>query len=152
MKRTILFISAIFVSAIIFAQTKHETELRVNLRDGSSFAGKTVMGNVSLVTAYGKLDIPLENVTSLDLGISPDKANETKIINLIKQLGNSSEDMRKSAYEELTKMSIGAIQVIGDFIYSDKYQPAEFTDFTPEAALNDLKTTHHVEDAYSDKA
>jgi len=151
MKKIISVLAAVFLSSILFAQTKHETEVRVNLRDGSSFTGKTVMGNISLVTAYGKLDIPLENVTSLDLGITPDKANETKIINLIKQLGNSGEDMRKSAYEELTKMNIGAIQVISDFISSEKYQPAEFADYTPEAALNELKATHNVEDNYSSK-
>lgn len=109
----------------LFAQPKGETEVRVALRDGSSFSGKTVMGNVSLVTAYGTLNIPLQSVTALDLGITPDKSNETKIINLIKQMGNSDEAMRKSAYEELTKMNIGSVQIISDFIYSEKYQSAE---------------------------
>jgi hypothetical protein len=125
--------------------------VRVNLRDGSSFTGKTQMGNVTLVTDYGKLDIPLQNVSSLDLGITPEKSGETKIINLIKQMGNSDENMRKSAYEELTRMSIGSIAVISDFIYSEKYVPAEFTDYTPEAALNDLKTAFNVDETISDK-
>ena len=125
--------------------------MRVLLRDGSSFSGKTVMGNVSLVTSYGKLDIPLLSVTALDLGITPDRSNETKIRNLIKQLGNSSADMRKSAYEELTKMSIGSIQVINDFIYSDKYVAAEYTDYTPEGALSELKSSLNVDESVSDK-
>jgi len=140
----------ILYSAFCFSQN-NQTEIRVNLRDGSTFSGKTVMGNISFVTDYGKLDIPLQNVSSLDLGITRDKSNETKIINLIKQMGNSDENMRKSAYEELTKMSIGSIQVISDFIYSEKYQPAEFTDYTPEGALNDLKATYSIDESVSDK-
>ena len=151
MKKLILASCFLFLASEIFTQTKNETEVRVALRDGSSFSGKTVMGNVSLVTAYGKLDIPLQNVTSLDLGITPDKSNETKIINLIKQMGNSDEAMRKSAYEELTKMNIGSVQIISDFIYSEKYQPAEYTDYTPEGALNDLKAALSVDESISDK-
>lgn len=149
MKNLICVIFLLFISVITFAQ--NQTEVRVTLRDGSSFSGKAMMGNVSLVTDYGKLEIPLQNVTSLDLGITPDKSSETKIINLIKQMGNSDEKMRKSAYEELTKMSIGSIQVMSDFIYSEKYQAAEFSDYTPEAALNELKSTFGMDESVSDK-
>lgn len=150
MKKIILTLSCLLTALLVFAQTR-EIEIRVNLRDGSSFSGKTQLGNVSLVTEYGKLDIPMQNVSSLDLGISPDRSNEAKIINLIKQMGNSDENMRKSAYEELIKMSIGSISVISDFIYSDKFIPAEFTDYTAEAALNDLKAANNVGESFSDK-
>ena len=150
MKKTFFAIAAICISLGLFAQ-KGETEVRVLLRDGSSFSGKTVMGNITLVTSYGKLDIPLPNVTSMDLGITPDRSNEGKIINLIKQMANSSADMRKSAYEELSKMNIGAVKVISDFIYSDKYVAAEFTDFTPDAALSELKASLNIDESVSDK-
>jgi hypothetical protein len=145
-----VIISACFATMLL-AQTKVETEVRVLLRDGSSFSGKTMMAGVMLVTLYGKLEIPLQDVTSIDLGITPDRSDETKIINLIKQMANSSAEMRKSAYEELLKMNIGSVQVISDFIYSDKYVPAEFTDYTPESALNDLKATLNVDESISDK-
>ena len=151
MKKAILSYFFLTVLSLgLFAQSK-ETEVRVSLRDGSSFSGKTLMGTVVLETDFGKLSIPLQSVTALDLGITPDKSSEPKIINLIKQMGNSDEALRKSAYEELTKMSIGCIQIISDFIYSDKYVPAEYTDYTPEAALNDLKASHHIDDSFSNK-
>ena len=134
-----------FFSLSLLAQSR-ETEVRVSLRDGSVFSGKTMMGNVTLVTDYGKLEIPLSHVTSIDLGISPDRTNETKIISLIKQMGNSDASMRKSAYEELTKMGVGSVPVISGFIYSEKYIPAEYTDFTPESALNELRSTLHIDD------
>ncbi len=150
MKRISFIACGLFCSAFLFAQTK-ETEVRVNLRDGSSFTGKTQMGNVTLVTDYGKLEIPLQNVSSLDLGITPDKSSENKIINLIKQMSNSDENLRKSAYEELSRMSLGAIPIISDFIYSEKYIPAEYTDYTPETALNDLKAALNADETISEK-
>src|ERR1051326_4169635 len=107
MKNTISAILFLLIGVIGVAQ--NQTEVRVTLRDGSSFSGKATMPNVSLITDYGKLEIPLQNVTSLDLGIPADKSNEAKIVNLVKQMGNSDENMRKSAYEELTKMSVGSI-------------------------------------------
>ncbi|MBI3502458.1 MAG: hypothetical protein HY063_11765 [Bacteroidetes bacterium] len=150
MKKIIgVIICLLFIGVITYSQ--NQTEVRLSLRDGSSFSGKTTMGNVTLITDYGKLEIPLQNVTSLDLGIPSDKSNESKIINLIKQMGNSDENMRKSAYEELTKMTVGAIQVISDFIYSEKYQPAEFTDYTPESALSELKSIYGIDESVSDK-
>ena len=149
MKNTISAILFLLIGVIGVAQ--NQTEVRVTLRDGSSFSGKATMPNVSLITDYGKLEIPLQNVTSLDLGIPADKSNEAKIVNLVKQMGNSDENMRKSAYEELTKMSVGSIQVISDFIYSEKYQPAEFSDYTPEGALSELKSIHGVDESISDK-
>ncbi len=149
MKNIIGVICFLFIGVI--TKSQNQTEVRVTLRDGSSFTGKTMLGNISLVTDYGKLEIPLQNVTSLDLGISTDKSNETKIINLIKQLSNSDENMRKSAYEELSKMNAGAIGVISNFIYSEKYQPAEFNDYTPEGALNELKSANGIDETVSDK-
>jgi len=149
-KYFILPVELFLISILSFSQSK-ETEVRVNLRDGSSFSGKTVMGNISLVTDYGTLNIPLQSVTSLDLGITADKSSESKIINLIKQMANSSEEMRKGAYEEMTRMEIRSIPVISNFIYSEKYQPAEYTDYTPEAALNELKSLHNVDESFSDK-
>lgn len=151
MKKCSVFFSLFFFSLTAFAQPKAETEVRVTLRDGSSFSGKTVMGNVSLATAYGKLEVPLVNVTSIELGIAADKSNETKIINLIKQMGNSSADLRKSAYEELIKMNAGAVQVISDFIYSEKYMAAEYSDYTPETALNELKAALNIEEHVSNQ-
>lgn len=149
MKKLFLFI--LFNVFYFYSLTQNQTEMRVTLRDGSSFIGKVLMGKVTLVTDYGKLEIPIQNVTSIELGIISDKTLEPKIVNLIKQMGISDENLRKSAYEELTKMSIGAIGIIRDFIYSEKYVPAEYTDYTPEAALNELKSFHSVNESISDK-
>ena len=39
---------------------------------------------------------------------------EEKVVSLIKQLNNSNEELRKSAYTEITKMEMSAIPLISD--------------------------------------
>lgn len=133
----------------VFAQ--NEVELKLTLRDGNVVSGTSKLANVSLVTSYGKLDIPVKNVSSLDLGITTDKATSDKVLNLVKQLSNSNEQMRKTAYDELVKMDIRAIPAISELIYSQKYEASTFTDHTVDAALNELQSKYNVEGSLSTK-
>lgn len=149
MKRNSIFLAIALLSFSALAQT--DVELKLTLRDGNVVSGTSKISSVSLVTEYGKLEIPVKNVSALDIGISPDKANTEKINNLIKQLGNTNEAMRKSAYDELITMSIRAIPVITDLLSSSKYEASTFTDYTADAALNELQTKYGVENGFSSK-
>lgn len=149
MKKIFFAVMAIFAGINTFSQT--EVELKLTMRDGNVMSGTSKISNVSLVTDYGKLEIPIKNVSSLDIGISTDKTVSEKVANLIKQLANSAEQMRKNAYEELVKMDIRAIPSISDFIYNAKYEPSTFTDFTADAALAELQAKYNVNDGYSSK-
>jgi hypothetical protein len=132
----------------VFAQ---EVEVRLTMRDGNTMGGTTKLPNVSLVTDYGKLEIPIKNVSSIDLGIPTDKAMTDKVINLVKQLSNSSEDVRRNTYNELTGLSISAIPPLADFLYSPRYEPGTYTDYTPESALSDLRSKYNVSEDLSVK-
>lgn len=132
-------------------QAQNDVELKLTLRDGNLVSGTSKMSSVSLSTAYGKLEIPIKNVTALDLGITSDKTVNDKVANLIKQLSNSNEQMRKTAYDEIVKMDIKAIPAIFDFIYSSKYEPSTYVDYTADAALNELQSKYNIESPISDK-
>ncbi len=132
-------------------KAQNDVELKLTLRDGNVVSGTSKMASISLNTAYGKLEIPIKNVTALDLGIASDKTTNEKVANLIKQLSNSNEQMRKTAFDELVKMDIKAVSAISDFIYSAKYEPSTYTDYTADAALNELQSKYNVESAISDK-
>ena len=132
-------------------QAQNDVELKLTLRDGNVMSGTSKMSSVTLITAYGKLEIPIKNVTALDLGITSDKSVNDKVANLVKQLSNSNEQMRKTAYDELVKMDIKAIPAITDFIYSAKYEPSTFADYTADGALGELQTKYNVEASISDK-
>lgn len=138
-----------FFAAGLNAQ--NDVELKLTLRDGNVVSGTSKMTSVSLATPYGKLEIPIKNVTALDLGVASDKAINEKVANLIKQLSNSNEQMRKNAFDELVKMDIKGIPAISEFIYSSKYEPSTYSDYTADAALNELQSKFNVEGSISDK-
>jgi len=149
MKKITGTVFAVFMAFAVTAQ--NDVELRLTLRDGNVMSGTSKMNSVSLTTAYGKLEIPIKNVTALDLGISADKSVNDKVTNLVKQLANSSETTRKSAYDELVKMDIKAIPALSEFMYSAKYEPSTYTDYTADAALSELESKFSVEGSLSDK-
>ncbi len=149
MKKIIGVLLVLF--CVLTIQAQNDVELKLTLRDGNIVSGTSKMASISLSTAYGKLEIPIKNVTALDLGITSDKATNDKVMNLIKQLSNSNEQMRKTAFDELVKMDIKAIPAISDFIYSSKYEPSTYTDYTADGALSDLQSKHNVESTVSDK-
>jgi hypothetical protein len=151
MKKVIILIAFIIAGFSLHAQ-KEKIELKLTLRDGNVITGTSnSITSVTLNTDYGKLDIPIKNVSTIVFGITPDESNKTKVINLIKQMGDAAEEKRQAAYDELVKMSINTIPVISDYIYGTEYQASEFTDYTPEAALSEMQSTYGVEDSYSDK-
>ncbi|MBN8696301.1 MAG: hypothetical protein J0L87_07205 [Bacteroidetes bacterium] len=149
MKKIFATIIASALFSVAFAQS--DVELKLTMRDGNVMSGTSKIASVSLVTDYGKLEIPIKNVTALDLGISTDKATIDKVNGLIKQLSNSNEQMRKSAYDELIKMDIKAIPAINDIVYSSKYEPSSFSDYTADAALLELQSKFNVTDGFSSK-
>ncbi|MBL7882941.1 MAG: hypothetical protein JNL69_02655 [Bacteroidia bacterium] len=148
MKKGLILIIAVFLSSFLFSQ---DVELKLTLRDGSIMSGTSKITSVSLVTDYGKLEVPIKNVTSLDLGITTDKATFDKVVGLVKQLSNSTEQMRKNAYDELVKMDVKAIPAITDFIYSSKYEPSTFSDYTADGALSELQAKYNVTDGFTSK-
>lgn len=149
MKKFTVTFSLFLFSIAAFAQT--DPEVKITLRDGNVMSGTAKIGNISLVTDYGKLEIPVKNVSSIDIGIPADNANKDKIIGLIKQLAGTEENMRKNAYEELMKLDIKAIPIISDFINSPKYQPGSSSDYTPESALSELMVKCGVDNDFSTK-
>ena len=151
MKKSIILLAFVIAGFSVYSQ-KEKIELKLSLRDGNVISGtSSSITTVSLNTDYGKLEIPVKNVSSLEFGITPDNENKGKIINLIKQMNDPAEEKRQVAYAELIKMSIGSIPVISDYIYGSEYQSSEFTDYTPEAALSEMKSTYGVDDVFKDK-
>ena len=113
--------------------------------------GETKVSNITLSTDYGKLEIPIKNVTSIELGIHPDNSQKTNLENLTKQLSNSNEEMRSNAYKEIVAMSASVIPVLEDISYSSNYLPGDFNDYSLNNAISELKATHSVSNNYKTK-
>jgi hypothetical protein len=146
-KITTLF--AALCLSISFAQKP--AEVTVKLRDGSNVTGTTSLADINLVTDYGKLIIPVKSVNSIQVGIPADKAVSDKAVSFLKQLNNSSDDIKKGAYDELVKLGIKAIPAITNFTGDVKNQTEYTGDYTPDNALAEIKVANFVDDATSDK-
>jgi len=151
MKKLFILLVLIIAGFTLHAQ-KGKVELKLMLRDGNIVSGtSTSITTVNLITDYGKLEIPIANVSSLKFGIIPDASSKTTVIKLIKQMNDPAEEKRKAAYDELVAMSVNCIPLISDYIYGEDYVASEYTDYTPDGALTEMKTTYSVEDGYSEK-
>lgn len=152
MKKIFVLVACSIAFLSLNAQnSKEKVELKLSLRDGNVISGTSgSISTVSLNTAYGKLDVPIKNVSSITFGITPDEGNKSKVINLVKQLNDATEEKRAAAYNELVKLPIGVIPVLSDYLFSSDYTESEYTDYTADAALSDLKSTYSV-DSYNEK-
>lgn len=151
MKKIFVLFAAMIFAMSVFAQ-KEKVELKLTLRDGNVISGTSAsISTVSLNTDWGKLDIPIKDVSSLEFGITPDESNKSKVTNLVKQMNDATEEKRQAAYDELVKLGIGSIPVLDDYIYSNDYVASEYTDYTAEAALSEMKSTYGVDEGYNDK-
>lgn len=146
MRNILIVVAALFVSLNVLAQSK--TEIRLTLRDGNLISGTTKLDKLAFNTAYGKLDIPIKNISFIKIGIVEDASQKGNVINLLKQLNNASEATRKNAYESLLKLNAGVIPIIENAIYNDaSISAATFSDFTAEAVLSELKGIHGVDES-----
>ncbi|MBA4242000.1 MAG: hypothetical protein C0448_14850 [Sphingobacteriaceae bacterium] len=147
MKSLICSIS-ILLSGLLFSQKP--VDVKLNLRDGSSISGSTVMSDVNLKTKYGQLVIPIKNISSLEVGLGDDKATADKANVYLKVLNsNSTEELKKAAYSDLVKLGIKAIPAIIAFQEDSKNMTEEtiVSDYSIDQALSELKNTYHVSDA-----
>src|SRR3954469_24826910 len=102
MKKVVLAI-ALTLGLSALAQQK-PVELKLNLLDGNVITGTSQMGDIELMTAYGKLTIPVANVSTVKVGIGKDKATYDKAMPYLKILNTSTnDDARKSAYADVLK-------------------------------------------------
>ena len=151
MKKIIFIFAFAVISTSIFAQSGKDILAKLTLRDGSVYNGSISIKSVDLQTEYGKLAIPLKNVSSIEVGLSPDRSNKAKLENLIVQLSNEIEETRKIAYDELLKIKPAEIYVLTDYLYSDKYIPAVDNLWTLGQLISELKSKLNLDDNIQEK-
>lgn len=146
--KSFIFSISILLSGLLFSQKP--VDVKLNLRDGSSISGSTVMSDVNLKTKYGQLVIPIKNISSLEVGLGDDKATADKANVYLKVLNsNSTEELKKAAYSDLVKLGIKVIPAIIAFQEDSKNMTEEVmvSDYSIDQALSELKNTYHVSDA-----
>ncbi|MFH2094673.1 MAG: hypothetical protein ABIJ16_03145, partial [Bacteroidota bacterium] len=149
MKRTITVLFAAFIAIGCYSQKKEaKIQFNLTLRDGNYITGTSLIDKVTLETDFGTLIIPIKNVTSVELGITEDKALSPEILKKAKELNsNNLEEAREKLYTDLIQYGIKAIPVLTSYLYSDAFTVNEYnTVYTVEGALRELKAVHNVAD------
>lgn len=143
--KTIVPFALFFLSALTLLAQK-EAEVKISLRDGSIINGKMKVASLEINSSYGKLAIPYSEISQLELGITADMKNKSKIEFQLKQLQNENETTRQNAYDELMKLQPGEIYVVEEFLSSEAYVPLEEGSYTADELLNDLKMKYNITD------
>ncbi len=147
--KTITLAIALTLGLSALAQQK-PVELKLNLLDGNVITGTSSMGDVELMTAYGKLTIPVANVSTIKVGIGKDKAIYDKAMSQLKILNTSTnEDTRKGAYADVLKLGVKAIAAVNDFSSDPKNIDENSTyvgEYTVDGLLSELHSANNIDD------
>jgi hypothetical protein len=145
MKKLIL---SLFTFSFTILGAQKIADVSLELLDGNIIKGTTIVNDIELITAYGKLLIPVSKVNHLEVGIGRDNAITEKAKNYLKILSTSnSDDTRKGAYKDLVKLGIKAIPGINDFFSEPKNISEENTyagEFTIDNALAEIKAAGNL--------
>ena len=116
-----LFLAIALTLGLSAIAQQKPVELKLNLLDGNVITGTSSMGDIELMTNYGKLTIPVANVSTVKVGIGKDKATFDKALSFLKILNTSiTDDTRKGAYQDILKLGAKAISAVSDFSSDSK--------------------------------
>lgn len=140
--KKLIVLTGLLLNLGLTAQQK-SVEVKLNLLDGNVITGTSMMGDVELNTSYGKLIIPVANVSTIKVGIGRDKAVADKALGLLKVLNTSTnDDARKAAYNDIVKLGAKAISAVSDF-NSDPKNYNENSTYTGEYTIDNLLSELH---------
>ncbi|MBS1638339.1 MAG: hypothetical protein JST26_20665 [Bacteroidetes bacterium] len=135
-----------FLCTLVTAQK--QVEVKLSLRDGNTISGTTQLSDMVLKTDYGQLNIPIQNVNSIQIGIGSDKMTTEKAIPYLKILnGSGTDDIKKGAYADLIKLGVKAIPAIEDFMNDPKYstETEPTGEYTPANAMAELRSAYNID-------
>lgn len=149
MKNTLILF---FLFTICISHSQKKVDIKLNLRDGNTISGTTTLNDVILKTSYGQLNIPIQNISNVIVGIGNDKIINDKATAYLKILnGSQSDDLKKGAYTDLVNLGIKAISAISNF-QNDATTLSETStsyEYTIDNALNELKSKFNINDISS---
>lgn len=124
-------------------------EVSLTLQDGNVIKGMSLFNDVELQTDYGKLVIPIANISNVAIGVGKDNASISQVVPLLKLLNTSlNEEARKSAYNDLVKVGPKALYTIEQFLSDPKNSGgAEYSGtYTIDGAVTEIRSQANLSD------
>ncbi|MDP3557823.1 MAG: hypothetical protein Q8T03_10645 [Bacteroidota bacterium] len=142
------FFLSLLMVASYFCFSQKQAEVSLDLLDGNIIKGTTSLADIELVTAFGKLQIPIAKVSHIEIGIGKDNSVSQKVISNLKILSTSNiEDTRKAAYNDILKTGVKAIPFIQDFFNDPKNVSSDESytgEFTIDNALSEIQSSNNL--------
>lgn len=110
---------------ITTAVVKRPDAAHFTLRDGTQIVGKMEIKNVEVITVYGTLTVPLDDVVKIRIGKKSDRELKTRIDKFIADLGSKDFAARDTATVELGKLGRMAYTELRKASFSDDQEVKE---------------------------
>ncbi len=122
-------------------------EVNLTLVDGNIIKGMSLFNDLDLQTAYGRLLIPIANVSNIVIGIGKDNNSISTALPILRILSTSSnEDTRKASYNDLVKMGPKVLYTIDQYLNDPKNtSSSDYNgEYTIENAINDIRLQANI--------
>ncbi len=143
--KTIYIILLNFIAAIFMAQKSADVTLY--FYNGSVLYGTSKMKDIVVTTSYGKLNIPLKDVTQIIFGLEKDENISADINKNIQILANSSDEKTiQATSESISKYGLKAIYHLQKFLEKN----ASSTNIeNVNTLINDILLSNGVNEDYT---
>lgn len=124
-------------------KTNNQINIQAQLRNGNIISGQSNIERFDFTTAYGNLDIPINDVTKIQFGIISNQEVKQKVDALVDLIQTATEKEKKRAYESLVNAEIGAIAILETYKENDENTGG---DFSIQSAYDELKSRYEIND------
>lgn len=108
----------------------------VKMRNGDIITGVVDISSINFKTAYGDLALPIKEVASITLGINTYGVDKAQVMDYLNTIQNGALNDAAVDFDKLTKMEIGVIPYIKEFIESPAYKKKDGSDLSVDLAYD----------------
>lgn len=118
MKKIIHILFFAFFAQICFAQVAENVELTLHLKNGDKLTGVSDLREISFITDFGILKIPIDQVNSIALGLQDSRFDKSTLLSLLDKVEYGKAGEKEKAFDEVIAMEEGAIPFIRAYLNS----------------------------------
>lgn len=140
-KQLLLFSFLLGYSLTSFAQD--QAELSLHLKNGDILTGISTLENLNFQTDFGTLNIPIDKVNSIKIGLNDTRFDKGNLLKLLDEVEYGSAKEKETAFDKVVQMEEGAIPFVRAFMESATGGPAYTTTDINTAVLYEVMLAKH---------
>ena len=147
----LVLILVLSVFSVSYAQTnnvikKEKVVFTIHLRNGDVISGNSNIRTMIISTSYGTLALPVSNINTIKVGIINPEIDKDAILRMIDKLNSLKPEDQKQGFENLVQQEPGAIYVIKEYLKSENNTASVSSEYTIEAALQQLMSIYNIDE------